>query len=226
MKSRSSTAVILRKDLLIELRSRESVTAIVLFALSTMVIFHFALQRSLLSGTLAAGVLWVTLLFASVLAIGRLFSAEREQSAFDGMLLAPIDRTALFFAKALALTIYLTALEIVALPVFLIFFIDAWTGTDLWTLFPIMALANLGLATVGTLVSSIAIKSKSPDLLTPLFMLPLMVPIVIAAAGATGPVFAASKAAGGSPKWVLILGLYDTVFLLLAYAVFDYLLEE
>lgn len=226
MRAFSGTGAILRKDLLIELRGRESVTAMVLFALSSMVVFHFALRRNLLSGNLAAGVLWVTLLFAAVLAINRLFAGERELGGIDGILAAPVDRSAIYLAKGTALAVYLLALEVVALPAFFVFFVDARLGDDLWVLVAVAALANVGLATVGTLVSSLTAGSQTPELLTPLLMLPLMVPVVIAASAASGPVFSASETAGGALKWVLVLGLYDTVFLLLAYAVFDYLLED
>ena len=96
-----------------------------LFAITTFVVFHFGLDRDTLEGELAAGVLWVTLLFAAILGINRLFVAEREQAGFDGILLAPIERNALLVAKAAALFIYLVALELIAVPVFAIFFIDS-----------------------------------------------------------------------------------------------------
>src|ERR671910_32810 len=107
-----TAAAVLRKDLRLELRTRESVPAMALFALTTFVIFHFGLDRRSLEGELAAGVLWVTLLFAAMLGVNRLFVAEREQSGFDGLLLAPIDRSSLLIAKAVALFTYLVALEL------------------------------------------------------------------------------------------------------------------
>ena len=109
---------ILRKDLRIEVRSKESVPAMALFSVTVFVLFHFGLQRNSLEGDLAAGVLWVTLLLATVLGVNRLFVVEREQGGIDGMLLAPIDRTALFVAKASALFLYLLLLELIAVPAF------------------------------------------------------------------------------------------------------------
>ena len=120
-----AVAAIARKDLLVELRTKESVPAMALFAVTTFVIFHFGLDRDRLEGELAAGVLWVTLLFAAILGINRLFVAEREQGGFDGILMAPIERTSLLIAKAGALIVYLVALELIALPVFALFFIDS-----------------------------------------------------------------------------------------------------
>src|ERR1700716_575521 len=109
---------ILRKDLLVELRTLETVPAMALFAITTFVIFHFALNRATVDGQLAAGVLTATLLFAAMLAINRLFVAEREQGGFDAFLLAPVDRTSLLLAKSAALFTFLLALEVVAVPAF------------------------------------------------------------------------------------------------------------
>src|SRR5688500_20358970 len=109
---------LVRKDMRLELRTRESVPAMLMFSVSTFVLFHFGLDRSELEGDLAAGVLWVTLLFAAVLGQNRLFVAEQEQGGFDGFLLAPVDRTALFVATAIALFAFLVVVELVALPAF------------------------------------------------------------------------------------------------------------
>ncbi len=109
---------VLRKDLRLELRTFETLPAMVLFSVSTFVIFHFALARSTISGQLAAGVLTVTLLFAALLGSGRLFVAEREQGGFDAFLLAPVDRTSLLLAKAAAMFLFLAVLEVVAVPAF------------------------------------------------------------------------------------------------------------
>jgi heme exporter protein B len=196
-----------------------------LFATTTFVIFRFGLDRTSLEGDLAAGVLVVTLLFAALLAINRLFVPEREEGGFDLIRLAPVDRTVLFAAKAVALVVYLTALELVAVPIFALFFLD--TAAGLPPLIPVLLLANLGLAATGVLISTIATMSSARDLLAPLILLPLLVPLVIAAAGAAEPVLAA-----GGPdyadfgKWLGVLGLYDAVFVLVGYAVFDYLLED
>jgi heme exporter protein B len=205
--SRAAFAAILAKDLRSELRTLQSVPAMALFAVTAFVIFRFGLDRTSLSGSLAAGVLWATLLFAAVLGINRLFVSEREEGGFDAIRLAPIDRTALFAAKAAALLVYLLVLELIAIPV--------------------VVLADLGLAATGTLISSMAVNSRARDLLVPLVLLPLVVPLMIAATGATEPLMAL-----GGPgyhrfgTWLAILGLYDLIFLLVGYAVFDFLLED
>ncbi len=123
--SRTAFAAILGKDLRSELRTLQSLPAMALFAVTTFVIFRFGLDRTHLSGSLAAGVLWATLLFAAVLGINRLFVAEREEGGFDAIRLAPIDRSVLFAAKASALLVYLVALELIAVPIFALFFLDS-----------------------------------------------------------------------------------------------------
>jgi heme exporter protein B len=221
------TAVaILRKDLRLELRTKEAVPAMALFSLTTFVIFHFGLDRRTLEGDLAAGVLWVTLLFAAMLGINRLFVADREEGGFDAFLLAPVDRTALFVAKAAALFAYLCLVELVAVPAFSILLLGPDPGPALPGLLATLVLANLGVAVVGTLAGALAIQTRARDLIAPLVALPLLVPVVIGATRATSPLLADAGAGSLPAKWVAILALYDVVFGLLAYAVFDYLLED
>jgi heme exporter protein B len=223
--ARTAFAAILAKDLRVELRTLESVPAMALFAVATFVLFRYGLDRTSLDGSLAAGVLLATLLFAAVLAINRLFVAEREQGGFEAIRLAPIDATALFAAKAAALVIYLAVLELVIVPVFAIFFLDEWAG--LGPLFAVLLLADLGLGLTGALISSIAVNSRARDLLGPLILLPLLAPLMIAAASAAEPLLAA-----GGPEyddvaqWLAILALYDAVFAAVGYGVYDFLLED
>ncbi len=223
---RRAVGALVRKDLRLELRTRESVPAMVLFSLGTFVLFHFALDRGEVEGDLAAGVLWVTLLFASVLGMNRLFVAEREEGGFDGFLLAPVDRTALFVAKAAVLFAFLVALEIAAVAAFAILLL----GPSPWPAIPglavVLALADAGIAVIGTLVGALAVQTRARDLLGPLLAIPLSVPVVIAGARATSPLLAEAGARALEGRWLLILGLYDLVFGLLAYAIFDFLIED
>lgn len=221
-----AAAAIVRKDLLVELRTGEAIPAMVLFSLSTFVLFHFALARDTVEGELAAGVLWVTLLFASVLAIGRLFVAEREQGGFDGFLLAPVDRTAMLLAKATVLFCFLVAVELVAVPAFAILLL----GPSPWSALPglavVLLLADLGVAVVGTLVGAIGVQARARDLIVPIIALPLLIPVVIAAARATSPLLLEAGTAPLGGRWLAVLALYDLTFGLVAFAIFDFLLEE
>ena len=197
-----AAAAILRKDLRIELRTRESVPAMALFAVTVYVLLHFGLDRDTLDGDLASGVLWVTLL------------------------LAPVDRTALYLAKAAALFLYLVLLELVAVPAFALLLLAPGLGGALPELLAVLFAADVGLAAIGALVAALAAETRVRELVVPLFLLPLLVPVIIAGASATEPLLAAPQEADGLGGWLAFLGLYDTVFVLVSLAVFDFLLDD
>jgi heme exporter protein B len=222
----SAALAILRKDLAIELRTRQSVPAMALFSVTVFVLFHFGLDRNEIDGSLASGVLWVTLLLATVLAVSRLFAAERDDRALDGILLAPIDRTAVYLAKAAALFLYLVLLELIALPAFAILLLGPDLTGALPELLAIVALADVGLAGVGALVAGLAAETRLREVIVPLLLLPLLVPVLIASAKATKPLLMLNPAATDLGKWLGFMALYDMVFVLLAVAVFDFLLED
>ena len=221
-----SWTAILRKDLALELRTRQAVVAMALFSVTVFVLFHFGLDRDRVSGDIASGVLWVTLLLATVLGVNRLFAHEQDGGALDGILLAPIDRTAIYWAKAAALFLYLTVLELIAVPAFDILLLAPGIGGALPELLAILALANLGLAAVGALVAGIAAEARARDLVVPLMLLPLVVPILIAAANATKPLLEPNGGPEDLGRWLGFMGLFDIVFVLLSVAVFDFLMED
>jgi heme exporter protein B len=221
-----AAGAILGKDLRLELRTKESVPAMALFTVTAFVLFHFGLDRDSLDGELASGVLWVTLLLAAVIGVNRLFAAEREQGGIDGLLLSPVDRTSLFLAKGAALFAYLVLLEAVAVPVFGLLLLGPGLGGALPELLAILALADLGLAAVGALVAAIASETRARELIVPLLLLPLLAPLLIAAAQATSPLLEGAQEPEDLGRWLGLLTLYDVVFVLLSVAVFDYLLED
>jgi heme exporter protein B len=227
---RAVVLALLRKELLVELRTLESVPGMALFSLSTFVVFHFALNRNSVEGDLAAGILLVTLLFAGMLGINRLFVADEEQGGFDALLLAPVDRSAMLIAKVCALCIYLVVLEIVAVPAFALLLLGSSLANALPDLIGVLALVDLGLAVIGTFVAALAVRTRARDLIGPLIALPLLVPIAIGGSRASSPLLSSSHhgGVGGAPglRWLLLIGLYDLVFGLIAYAVFDFLLED
>jgi len=222
----ATVGALLRKELLVELRTLESVPGMSLFAVTTFVVFHFALNRNSVEGDLAAGILWVTLLFAAILGVNRLFVADAEEGGFDGFLLAPVDRSAMFLSKALALLAYLAVLELVAVPAFALLLLGPSLGQAMPGLLAVLALGDLGVAVIGTLVAGLAVRTRARDLLGALLALPLLVPIVIGGARATAPMFTLTHATGPPGRWLLTLGLYDLVFGLIAFALFDFLLED
>lgn len=222
----ATARAILRKDLRIELRTKESVPAMTLFTVTVFVLFHFGLDRDTLEGDLASGVLWVTLLLAAVIGVSRLFEIEREQGGIDGLLLAPVDRTALWLAKAAALFLYLTILELVAVPAFAVLLLGPDLLPALPVLVPLLLVVNVGVAAIGALVSALAAETRAPGLIVPLLLLPLVVPVLIAAASATEPLLRGDQAAEDLGRWLGLLSLYDVVFVLIAVAVFDFLLDD
>jgi heme exporter protein B len=201
-----------RKDLLLELRARDTLPAMLLFVVSTLVVFHFVLPGD--SSELAAtGLLWVALVFTALLGLSRTFAAEREHGVIDGLVLAPSDRSAIWLGKTLSVIAFLVLAEILALPAFALFF-----GDVDWPMIAGVALANLGIAAVGTLLAAIAAASRARELLLPLLFLPLAIPIVIGGVGAS--------VAGEPGRYVGFLALYDAVFALVCWASFEYVVTE
>jgi heme exporter protein B len=223
---RATVGALLRKELLVELRTLESVPGMSLFAVTTFVVFHFALNRNSVDGDLAAGILWVTLLFAAILGVNRLFVADADQGGFDGFLLAPVNRSALLLSKALTLLAYMAVLELVAVPAFGLLLLGPSLGQALPDLLAVLALGDLGVAVIGTLVAALAVRTRARDLLGPLLALPLLVPVVIGGARATAPLLGLTHATAPPARWLATLGLYDLVFGLIAFALFDFLLED
>jgi heme exporter protein B len=205
------TAALARKDLLLELRAKETLPAMLLFVLSALTVFHFALPRG--TGHVAAlGLLWIALVFTALLGLTRAFVPEREQGLMDALVLAPSDRSAIWLAKSLAVLAFLVLAEVVALPAFAVFF----SGLDGQTVAAV-ALANLGICAVGTLTGAMAVATRARELILPLLFLPLAIPVVVGGVGAS---------AGAGARYLGFLLLYDVIFGLLAWASFDYVVAE
>jgi heme exporter protein B len=221
-----TAAILFRKDVLVEVRTLQSLSAMALFSVMAFVLFHFGLDRDTIAGSLAAGVLWVTLLLATVLAVTRLFVAEREQGGFETLLLAPIDRTAVFVGKAAALFAFLVAVEVVALPAFDILLLRGSLLDAMPELLAVLLLADIGLAAVGALVAALGAETDARELVVPLLLMPLLVPVVIAASKASAPLLSDPSASEHLGRWLLLLTFYDLAFVLVSLGVFDYLLED
>jgi heme exporter protein B len=221
-----TAAILFRKDVLVEVRTLQSLSAMALVSVMAFVLFHFGLQRDTIEGSLASGVLWVTLLLATTLAVTRLFVAEREQGGFETLLLAPIDRTAVFLGKAAALFTFLVLVEVVALPAFDILLLQGTILDGMPELLAVVLLADLGLAAVGALVAALGAETDARELVVPLLLMPLLVPVVIAAAKASAPLLADPAHAEHLGRWLLMLTFYDLAFVLVSLGVFDYLLED
>ncbi|HET7136958.1 MAG TPA: heme exporter protein CcmB [Gaiellaceae bacterium] len=200
----SDTVALARKDLLLELRAKETLPAMLLFVLAALTIFHFALPRGT-SDVAARGLLWSALVFTALLGLTRAFVAEREQGMFDALVLAPCDRSAIWLGKALSVVAFLAAAEVVALPAFAAFFHGLGGRT-----IAAVALADIGIAAVGTLFGAMAVAGRARELLLPLLFLPTAIPIVV----------------GGVGGYLWFLALYDAIFAVLAWATFEYVIAE
>jgi heme exporter protein B len=208
----ADVAALARKDLLLELRSRDTLPAMLLFVVSTLVVFNFSLPAE--SGDLAAyGLLWVALVFTALLGLMRAFLAEREQRVLDGLVLTPADRSAIWLGKGLSVLAFLLLAELVALPAFALFFEPV--GRELVAG---VLLADVGLAAVGTLLAAMAAVSRARELLLPLLFLPLVIPIVIGGVGAT--------VSDDPARYLGFLVLYDLIFAILSWASFEYVVTE
>ena len=201
-----------RKDLLIELRTRDTLPAMVLFVVSALTVFHFALPGGS-SARAETGLLWIAILFTGLLGLARAFAAEREQGLLDGLVLAPSDRSAIWVGKTIGVSAFLVLAELVALPAFALFFHPVT-----WKLIAAVALADIGIAAIGTLLAAIAAASRSRELLLPLLFLPLAIPVVIGGVGAS--------VAAHPGSFLGFLGLYDAVFAILSWASFEYVVTE
>jgi heme exporter protein B len=201
-----------RKDLLLELRARDTLPAMLLFVVSTLVVFHFVLPGD--SSELAAtGLLWVALVFTALLGLSRAFTAEREQGVIDGLVLAVSDRSAIWLGKAISILMFLGLAEVVALPAY-----DILYGDVDGALIAGVALADLGIAAVGTLLAAMAAASRARELLLPLLFLPLAIPIVVGGVGAS--------VTDEPGRYVGFLALYDAIFALVCWATFEYVITE
>ncbi len=210
------------RDLLAEYRSREVLAGGIVFALLTLVIFNFAIDLRLESAAdVAPGILWIGFAFAGMLAFGRSFAAERERGTLDGLLLAPIDRSAIYLARTITNTILMGVVELVSLPVFVALYnVRAAWGELLLT----TALGTIGFTGAGTLVAAIAANTRAREVMLPLLLLPLTVPVLIASVKAT------AVALGARPPeplpWLQLLLGFDVIVVATSFLVFEYILDE
>jgi len=217
----SQVWTILWKDMRCELRSKQMWAGMGLFALLVLVIFNFAFDlRVDNKAAVAPGALWVAFVFASFLGLGRTIAAEREHGSFDRLLLCPVDRKAIYLAKLLGNVLFIGVVEIVALPVFAILFDVPFAIGEL---LPIVVLGTIGIASVGTLFSAIAAATQARELLLPLLVFPLIVPIVIACVRATGALMVVTA---NEPPWLGLIAAFDAIFLSLSTILFEYVIEE
>jgi len=214
---------IVRKDLSAEWRSRELFTAMLVFALLVILIFNFALEldaRARVSVT--SGVLWVTFAFAGTLGLNRSMATEKDRGCLDGLLLAPVDRAAIYFGKAIGNLIFMLIVELIVLPIYSVLY-----NTNLFRpgLLLVVLLGSVGYVAVGTLLSTMAVQTRTRDILLPILLFPLVIPVLIAAVKASGG-FLQDIPFSEVQNWINLLVVYDVIFIAIAFMFFDYVVEE
>jgi len=211
------------KDLAAELRSRELLSGMLVFALLVILIFNFALELDLATRrTVTSGVLWVTFAFAGTLGLNRSMAVERDRGCLDGLLLAPVDRSALYFGKALGNLMFMLIVEAIVLPAYSILY-----SVNLFHpgLIGVVLLGSIGYAAVGTLLASMAVQARTRDVLLPILLFPVVLPVLISAVKATNAVLLGLEAAELWP-WLNLLIAYDVIFTSAAFMLFDFVVEE
>ena len=213
---------IVRKDLAAEMRSREMVSAMLVFALVVILVFNFAFDmRAARAIEVAPGVLWVAFAFSGMLGLGRSFILERDQGCLDGLLLCPSDRSIIYLGKMLGNLLFISIIEVASLPVFIAIFN---LPLEL-RLLPVILLGTIGLAAVGTLFSAMTVQARAREVLLPVLVLPIIIPVLIAAVKLTAGLL------DGQPwdeiaHWFRFLLGYDALFLAISYMTFDFVVEE
>ncbi len=217
-------AAIIAKDIAAELRTREMLSSMGVFAILVIIVFNFALElteRQIIE-TATPGALWVTIIFAGMLGLNRSLSVELDKGCLDGLLLTPVDRSAIFFGKALGNALFMLIVEAIVLPLFVVFFnvplVQPWVIL-------IVVLGTLGFAGVGTLLSSMAVNTRAREVMLPILLFPVAMPELIAAVKAT------SGAMMGLPvrewqQWLSLLIVFDVVLIAVSFMVFEYVVEE
>ncbi len=211
------------KDLAAELRSRELLSAMLVFALLVILIFNFALELDVKAReTVTSGVLWVTFAFAGTLGLNRSMAIEKDRGCLDGLLLAPVDRSAIYFGKLLSNLVFMIIVEAIVLPVYSMLY-----NTNLFNigLIGVILLGSIGYVAIGTLLSSMAVQTRTRDVLLPILLFPVIVPVLVAAVKASGGFLQRLEMTEIMP-WINLLGGYDVIFIAISFMVFDYVVEE
>ncbi|MGB9673097.1 MAG: heme exporter protein CcmB [Anaerolineales bacterium] len=214
---------ILGKDLTAEMRSRELLSSMFIFGVLVILIFNFAFELDVATRqTVTAGVLWVAFAFSGTLGLNRSMASEKDRASFDGLLLAPVDRSAIFFGKMLGNLLFMFIVEGIVIPIYSILY-----NTNLFSLgfLSVVVLGSIGYVSVGTLLATMAIQTRTRDVMLPILLFPVVIPLLIAAVkGCMG--FLQGLEMDAIRPWLNLLIAYDVIFLALAWMVFDYLVAE
>jgi heme exporter protein B len=216
---------ILWKDLLIELRTKETLASLLLLGLLTLVVLSFAFDPTTpLRAAAAPGVLWVALIFAGTLGMNRSLLRERDNDCLHGLMLAPLDRGTIYLAKTIANFLFMVAAQIILLPLF-VFFFNLPMASTVISLTPLLLLALFGFAAVGTLFAAVSLRTRAREVMLPLLMLPLAAPLFIAGIQSSAQLLAGEPFSAVA-HWLRLIGAFDVVFVVVGWLAFEYVVEE
>jgi len=215
---------IIAKDIAAELRTREMLSSMFVFSLLVILIFNFAFDlRADNQRTLAPGVLWVAIAFAGMLGLSRSFIMEKDRGSMEGLLLTPVDRSAIYLGKMLGNVLFIGAVEVVILPIFVVLF--NLSAEDLPLLAGVMILGTIGFAGVGTLFSAMAIHTRAREVLLPILLFPVVIPVMLASVKLTAAILD-RLAFDEVQNWFSLLVAFDAIFMALSVILFDFVVEE
>jgi heme exporter protein B len=218
--------LIMRKDLLIEIRSREIVYTTLFFAISCVLVFAFGLvKEGGAIGDAAAGILWIAIAFSGTLALGRAFERERQSETLRALMMAPVDRPALYVGKLTGVLILLATVELVVTPLIALMFQARFFAHPLM-LAGLLAAGTLGFAAVGTLFAAMLIRARSRDVLLPILLYPITIPVIIAGVRGTAALLQAEVDLPMARLWLSMLVFFDVVFITLALWTFEPVMTE
>ena len=218
-------SAIVWKDIVAELRTKEMFSAMFVFAVLVIVVFNFAFDLRV-SGQrvreVAPGALWVAFAFAGILGLNRAFASEKDGGCLEGLLLAPVDHTAIYFGKMISTVLFMVVVEALMLPVFTAFF-----GVNLFDLrlVFVVLLGTVGFAGVGTILSAMTAQTRAREVLLPILLLPVAAPVLIAAVKATSGILDGLTMAEIATWWQLLLA-FDVLFPAVAFMTFDFIVKE
>ena len=225
MSGLSQILAIVHKDVLLELRSKEIITSMLVFSLIVIAVFNFIFDPgSEQIRTTAPGILWVAIIFASNLGLSRSFAREHENAMMQGLLLCPVDRSLIYIAKVIGNVLFITIVQIVAVPIMIVLF-DLDVSGILAPLILILFLGTIGFAGLGTIFSTISANTKSREVMLPILLFPVSIPIILAATKSTSYLFS-GKPFSETLSWLRILVGFDIIFLVICYLLYEYVLEE
>jgi len=219
----SAIRAVIWKDLTAEWRTRENLSAMLVFALLVILIFNFALELDIQAQeSLSAGVLWTTFIFAGTIGLNRSLSVEKDRGCLDGLLLAPVDRSVIYFGKAIGNLIFMLLVEIIVLPVYsFLYQVPVFQPGFLF----VVLLGSIGYVAVGTLLATMVVQVRTRDILLPILLFPLTLPVIIPAVKASQGFLLMLPLTEITP-WLNLLIVYDLIFTAAAFMVFDFVVEE